>query len=252
MKIGVQLYTVRDETEKDFIGTLEKIAEMGYEGVEFAGYGDLPATELRGHLDRLGLQAAGSHVSLEAMLEDADGQVAAMKTLGGTYLIIPFVDESKREDEAAWIEVFEQLGRISEKCQEAGLQFCYHNHDFELTSHVQGMPALDAMAKHLSSQQLKLELDVCWIQHAGLSPVSYIQQYRQRVPLIHYKDLALAEDGTPLTVELGKGQLPLQAIAAAADQNGVEWLIVEQDECQIGSLDSIRNNRQWIRQHLSL
>lgn len=251
MKIGLQLYTVRDELEKDFIGTLEKIAGMGYEGVEFAGYGGLSPEQLKSELDRLQLQALGSHVSLESILEDTQKQIDIVKELGCNYLVVPWVGDEWRYSDENWNKLFDKLGELGQQCKAAGISLCYHNHTFELEECMGGKPVLDAMADSIAEEALLLEIDACWIHDAGLNPVEYIRKYQGRVPLVHFKDLK-KQDGHPLTVELGTGSMDLLGVAKAAKDAGTKWLVVEQDECQNPSLISVQRNFNWVKENLSL
>ncbi|CAM3365755.1 sugar phosphate isomerase/epimerase family protein [Marinicrinis lubricantis] len=248
MKVGVQLYTVRDELEKNFVGTLEKIAELGYLGVEFAGYGGLTSAEMKSELDRLGLVAAGSHVSLDRLLHDAEGEIRYIKEVGAKYISIPFVGDEWRNEN--WPKLFETIKEIAPAANAQGITLCYHNHDFELTQQTSGIPVLDAMMEAIDSSLLSLELDACWVHYAGYSPVSYIDKYSSRLPIVHFKDVKKQNEG-PLTVELGQGEVDLKAIAQAARKTNAEWLLVEQDFCQKPSLESIANSIQWMKDNLS-
>lgn len=250
MKIGVQLYTVRDEAERNFIGTLEKIAEMGYEGVEFAGYGGLKPQELADALKRLNLVATGSHVSIEQLVDHLDEQIEMSRAIGNRYMACPGIQESRYNSLEALMHTAEQLANASDRLAEHGIKLGYHNHDFEFTRKLGNDTVFDTLFRLAPAEKLFTELDVCWVQYAGYDPLSVIASYKGRIPLIHYKDLRRDDQGRPLTVELGEGELDLVSIAGASKEAGAEWLIVEQDECQRPSLESIRNSRQWIKNNL--
>ncbi|WP_442602934.1 sugar phosphate isomerase/epimerase family protein [Paenibacillus sp. KN14-4R] len=251
-KIGLQLYTVRDAAEQDFEGTLREVARLGYQGVEFAGYGGLSADQLKTLLDELKLEVVGTHVSYERMLEELDDEIAYNQTLGNRYLIVPYMVGEKRSDADAWKIIYTNLQEIGAKCAEQGMVLCYHNHDFELLADVDGALALDAMFAAVPASDLQVELDTCWVYVAGQDPVAYMKKYEGRLPLVHFKDMRRLENGDVQTVELGLGEVPLQPIANTAEQIGVKWLVVEQDECQKPSLESIANSMQWIREHLNI
>jgi sugar phosphate isomerase/epimerase len=249
MKVGLQLYTLRDDMAKDFLGTLKEVARLGYQGVEFAGYGGLSAEQLKQELQALNLLAAGSHVSYERVLSALDEEIAFNLTIGNRYLIVPYLEDKYRESDAAWKQVFAELSRMGKRCAEKGLVLCYHNHEFELLEHVEGEIALDAMFAQVGQEELQVELDTCWVNHAGFDAVSYIQKYQGRLPLIHFKDMVSKGEGRPDTVELGQGEMDLPAVAKAADAAGVEWLIVEQDHCQNPPLTSVANSMNWIKEY---
>ncbi|MBP2000283.1 sugar phosphate isomerase/epimerase [Paenibacillus shirakamiensis] len=245
--IGVQLYTLRNETETDFKGTLRKVAELGYEGVEFAGYGDIPAEEMKALLDELGLKGFSSHVPLQNLKDDLQKEMDYLKTIGATYLVCPYLAPEDRPGGSAWKELFVLLQAIGKEAKKQGLIFCYHNHDFEFQDEVDGAFAFDAMFALTSPEAVQVEMDVCWVQYAGQDPLEYIQKYAGRLPLLHLKDFSTDQEGQMVTLELGKGVVDLLAVMNAAQQAGVEWLIVEQDYCQISPLQSVENSYNWVK-----
>ncbi|MDQ0168930.1 sugar phosphate isomerase/epimerase family protein [Paenibacillus tundrae] len=244
LKIGLQLYTVRDELERDFKGTLAKIAELGYQGVEFHHFYGHSAEEVRALVNELGLEIVGTHVQYNSLKEDLDAVIAYHKELGNRNLIVPYLSEEQRQ----WDDVFASLNTIGEKIAAENLVLFYHNHDFELTAQVDGRPALYAMYETVPASYLQVELDSCWAHAAGYPPTEVIAKYAGRLPLVHWKDMSRSE-GRVLTVEFGQGEVDLEAVAVASEQAGAEWLVVEQDECQNPSLLSIENSMNWIRQY---
>jgi sugar phosphate isomerase/epimerase len=247
MGIGLQMYTVREDTAKDFRGTLRKIADMGYEGVEFAGYGDIPAQEMREVLDSLGLQAFGSHVGLAKLEDDLAGEIEYLKTIGAKYAVVPHLNEEQRRD---WNKLFEQFKIIGEEMKKHDLIFAYHNHAFEFEEKLQGNYVFDEMFTQVNSDLLKVEMDIGWVQYAGEEPVQYIHKYSGKLPLLHLKDFRKSEPGTPIdTVELGQGDLNLTKVIQAASDADVEWLIVEQDRCANPPLQSVETSLNWIKEN---
>lgn len=249
MGIGLQLYTLRQETEENFKGTLRKVAALGYEGVEFAGYGDVTAVEMKELLDELGLKAVGSHVGLAALRSDLQNQIDYLKTIGASYMICPYVAPEEREDAETWKELFVFLQEVGTEARKQGITFCYHNHDFEFKYNISDRLVFDALYAETSPDSVQVELDVCWVQFAGQDPLAYISKYSGRLPLIHLKDFGKDEGGGMKTLELGKGSVNLTAVIDAASDAGVEWLIVEQDHCQIPPLESVANSMNWVKHH---
>jgi len=244
VKVGLQLYTVRDYLERDFEGTLRKVAELGYQGVEFAGFYGRTPEQVKAILDETGLVALGAHTPYERLLHALDEEIAFNKAIGNRYLAMPYLAE---EDRGRWGEVIEDLKVIGQRCAEEGMVLFYHNHDFELTQKLRDKPVLDAIFSEVSEELLKVELDSCWVYFAGFDPLEYIAKYSGRMPLLHWKDLVKKADGSPETVELGKGEVNVQDIADAAIQAGAEWLVVEQDYCANDSLKSIETSMEFIR-----
>ncbi|MEF3302328.1 sugar phosphate isomerase/epimerase family protein [Paenibacillus sp. GYB003] len=246
-KVGIQLYTLRDETSKDFEGALRKVAEAGFAGVEFAGYGGMEAGKLKELLDELGLVSIASHVGIGRLRDALDEEIAFNKTIGSRYIVCPGLGKEYRDSEQAWKETFALLETIGRKCAEQGIAFGYHNHSFEFEDQVGGETAFDALFAAAPSDAVKVELDACWAYVAGYDPVAYLGKYSGRVPLVHFKDVRRTEEGKWLTVELGTGDVNLHAIAEASAAAGVEWLIYEQDNTQNPPFVAMANSMKWIK-----
>lgn len=228
-QIGLQLYTVRGLAGPDMLGTLRRLAELGYTAVEFAGYGGVPVAELRAALDELGIRAMAAHVPLDQFTTRFDGVVDDLKTLGCEHAIVPYVAPDKRAEFFADLSVlsniFNDWGR---RCQDVGLRFGYHNHDFEFAPSPNGQGTLlDAMMGATDPSLVNLELDAYWALFAGVDPAGVLNQYAGRVPLLHVKDMAGGD--VKRDAPVGAGVLPLRDLLNAVDQAGVEWLIIEQD-----------------------
>ncbi|WP_336789368.1 sugar phosphate isomerase/epimerase family protein [Paenibacillus sp. MMO-177] len=249
IKFGIQLYTLRDLTVHDFKGTLEKVAALGYEGVEFAGYGGMEANGLKELLDRLGMEAAGSHVRYERALTSLDEEIAYNKRIGNRNLIIPYYDGNKFKEDKEREKFYANLKTMGQKCAESDMQLLYHNHEFEFTIQLDDKTMFDHLFENVDNKLLQAELDSCWAYRAGFDPAAVIRQYKDRMPLVHLKDMRRSNDGQVITVELGQGEVKLNPIVDASIESGVQWLIVEQDECQDEPLASIATSMKWIRNH---
>ncbi len=246
MGIGLQLYTLREDMAQDMEGTLRQVAAMGYEGVEFAGYFGRPAEQLRALLDEIGLKAIGAHVGLQEIREDLEGQIKYLQTIGGQYLVCPFVVESERSTATGWKNVISEFEQAGIHVRSQGLQFGYHNHAFEFNVQVDGEFAFDAVFSSTSPDNVQVEMDVCWIQYAGHDPVSYIHKYTGRLPLLHLKDFRKGDDGMQ-TLELGQGIVDLPAVIHASADAGVKWLVIEQDNCTNPPLESVATSIRWLK-----
>ncbi|MCL6444930.1 MAG: sugar phosphate isomerase/epimerase [Alicyclobacillus sp.] len=249
MGVALQLYTIRQALEQDFLGSLRQVAAAGYEGVEFAGlYGQSAAT-VRALLDELQLTAVSSHLDLRLLEDDFDAVVEDLKTLGCKNAVVPYIADNLRQDEAGWKAVFAKLEQFGAQFAAHGIRFGYHNHSFEFEHQVDGQWAFDALFAATNPAHVQVEMDVCWVQVGGQDPVAYIHKYEGRLPLLHLKDMRLGEDGKPLTVPLGQGSVDLSAVVEASQAAGVEWLIVEQDFLQHPPFESIGMSMQWLRDH---
>ncbi len=190
LPIGLQLYSVRNEMEKDFAGTLKKVAEMGYEGVEFAGLFDRSPEEIRALLAENGLTAVSAHVPLADMLADMDKVIADYKAIGCEYIAIPYVDEAYRPGTPDYPQTLKKIEALGKKAAENGLVLMYHNHDFEFVK-VDGKYGLDLMYETVPAAYLQTELDTCWVNVGGEDPAKYIEKYSGRTPVVHLKDFVM-------------------------------------------------------------
>ncbi|NUU64314.1 sugar phosphate isomerase/epimerase family protein [Paenibacillus agri] len=243
LKIGLQLYTLREELEQDFEGTIRKVAALGYRGVEFFNYFGRTPEQVKQLLDETGLVALGAHRPYDVMIKDAKQEVAFNLHIGNTNLIVPYLNEEDRK----WKDVAANLRVIGEQCKEHGAVLSYHNHDFEFTEQVEGRTAWDYLFDEVPADLLHAELDTCWVHFAGYDPVEYINKYAGRLPIIHLKDVKRREDGSPETVVLGEGEVNLTAILKAAEQAGVEWAVVEQDYCSRPAFESVADSLNWVK-----
>lgn len=236
LPIAVQLYTLRDDMEKDFDGIISKVAAIGYTGVEFAGFGGHTAAEIRTLLDNNGLAAAGSHTGLDQFESDIQQVIDFNLAIGNRVVSIPYLSEDLRNSADAYKRIGAKLAGYGQTLKEAGLVLAYHNHDFEFKKQDNGELGMDILLNSADPSVLQAEIDTYWILHAGIDPVAYLHGLRGRVPLVHIKDKN-AEDGT--FAEVGTGVLPLEGIIKEASEGNTEWLIVEQDVCKGAPLDSV-------------
>lgn len=246
MGIGLQLYTLRDEMAQDAASVLQKVAEMGYEGVEFAGYYDFSPEQFKKLLTSLSLKAIGSHVNMERLRNHLEEEIAMNVAIGSRYVVCPGINQEQRQ---ALPETIVFFNKCSEQFASKGIAFGFHNHYVEFTEAYGDQIWFDAFLGNTSPNDMKSELDVCWVHKAGCDPIAYLEKYAGRVPLIHLKDIRNFADGTYQTLELGRGEMNLPAIIAAAEQAGTEWLIVEQDDCDLSALDSVKKSIDWLGQN---
>lgn len=235
--IALQLYTVRTLTERDFPGTLSMLAGMGYRAVEFAGYGDQTAAELRQVLDDLDMTAVSAHIGLAVFQEQPEDALANAQTLGCDYAVIPWVGEEWRQSADRVKQLATILNRTGELCQREGLGFAYHNHWFEF-SQVAGTDRLmlDLLLEQTDPNVVKLELDLGWAVYAGADPAALLQRLSGRIPLVHVKDVS--KDKSNTNVPVSEGIIDWPPLLAAAKAEGVEWYIVEHDNPADPLLDS--------------
>lgn len=228
MEIGLQLYTLREAMEEDFERVLRTVSEQGYEGVELAGtYGYSPA-DVKELLRKYQLTPISAHVPLEELTDDLQTVISNYKEIGCAYIVLPYIAEESRYGTAAFDEILIKMLEIGKICEENGIHFAYHNHDFEFAKTDTGSYVLDDMYDKIPKAYLQAELDTCWIAVAGESAEDYIRRYQDRLELVHMKDFK-REDDVILT-PLGKGVMDIKAVYNTAKECQVKWLIVEQDD----------------------
>jgi sugar phosphate isomerase/epimerase len=242
--ISLQFYTLRDEAAKDFVGTLAAVKAAGYGAVELAGYGGMTATQLKGQLDQLGLVASGAHTPIQRLEGDLAAVIEELQVLGARYAICPWLPPERRPDAEGYKRLGASFNMIGDACRAGGLQFAYHHHDFEL-QRFGDTTGLHLMLAESDPELVKAEIDVYWAAYAGFDPAALLKELGARAPLVHIKDMTPAPERT--FAEVGHGTLDIPGILAAADANGADWLIVEQDRCQRPALESIRMSREYLR-----
>ncbi|RHW18248.1 sugar phosphate isomerase/epimerase [Sphingomonas gilva] len=225
--IGLQLYTVRAIFEPDPMGTLEKVAAIGYREVEYGGggYDKMDHAALRKAMDRLGLVSPSIHLGYEALAADFDGSVKMAKTLGADTVIVPYMGETHRTAEA-WKKAVADFNRYAERLKKAGLDFAYHNHDFEFTVKPGGTSLFDTLVADGDPALIKIELDLFWAIAAGEDPKAIIKRLPGRIYAYHVKDRTA--DGKMTSV--GKGVVDFADIFTLNQTAGVKHFYVENDQ----------------------
>lgn len=245
-RIGLQLYSLREEMKEDFYGTLKIVKDLGYSGVEFAGLLGHSPEEVKEMCKELGLEIVSAHVPVREMVADMDAVVDCYSRLGCKRIVIPSGPVGYRYGQEKYGEFVEMVKTFAVKLREKDMILQYHNHDFEFEKE-DGKYFLDIMYEDMGPEYLQTQLDVCWVYVGGENPADYIRKYAGRIPTVHLKDfegeksenmygLIGVSSGELDKVSdkfefkpLGMGMQDLPAIIEAAEENGAEWLIVEQD-----------------------
>ncbi|MFC4388717.1 sugar phosphate isomerase/epimerase family protein [Gracilibacillus marinus] len=247
-KIAIQLYSVREHTQKDFFGTLRKLGDMGYEAVQFAGFFDADSQELKGVLEESGLVAAGSHMPFESLLGDQlEESLAYNKVIGNDLIICPILPEAYRTSEEAYYKAAEELNEIGRKCHDAGFTFAYHNHDMEFFDLGNGKCGFDILFEETDKTYVKMELDCYWATHAGIDPLQTIQSHEDIIVSLHMKDMTV-ENGQKRSIEIGKGTLDIHSLWNQGEKSGVKWYVIEQEQFDGDPLVSAKENVVKLKQ----
>lgn len=238
MKFAVQLYSVRDHIKdgNDMLEILGKVKEIGFDGVEFAGYFGLEAEVLRARCEELGLEVVGSHMGLENyMPENLDATLAYGKALGAKYLGVGGAPHSTYEEAKNTGDVLSAAGV---KAREMGMDTYYHNHTEEFADLKDGKNAMDI----ISEKGCKLEVDTYWSFCAGIDNSKYLPANKDKIVLIHIKD---GVNRKPTA--LGEGENDLGKVLEGVKAIGLDWIILENDDPVPTGLEDITRSYAWLQ-----
>jgi len=261
--IGLQLYTVRDAMQKDPVGTLAKVASIGYnslEGATYTGsqkfYGMDPAAFLKvlkqnglimpsSHY-RLGEEKVNGQIQKGTMMSEWDKAVDDAAAVGIKYMVCAYLSEPERGGIDHYKVVADALNKAGERCKKSGIQLCYHNHDFEFQK--QGSTLPYDILLNTDKNLVKMEMDLYWVSKAGRDPIDLINQHPGRFPLFHVKDM----DNTPAKAftEVGNGTIDFKRIFKAAEKAGMKYFFVEQDKTPGDPFVSIAKSISYIKKNL--
>ncbi len=254
MKINLayQIYSAREEAEKDLLSVLKQLRSLGYDGVEFAGFYGHSAEAVLAMLKETGLAAVSSHVPYDAFMADMKATVDYHVAIGCKFIAVPYLDEATRPGAPGFAAALRNINAFGCLCKDAGIQLLYHNHDFEFVT-VSGQYGLDFIYDASPAELLQTEIDTCWVKVAGLVPAEYIAKYAGRAPIVHLKDfvggksegealyaLIKADGSDDAAVQakeqpafdfrpVGYGVQDVPAIMKAGLAAGAQWFVVEQD-----------------------
>lgn len=270
LPVAIQLYSIRDEAEKDLKAVLAEVKSMGYDGVEFAGLYGHSAEDVASMIRDAGLVPISAHVALDELLADTQAVINAYKTIGCRYIAVPYLPGDRRPESGAFESTLEDIRNIGRQCADAGIQLLYHNHDFEFVK-IGDEYALDVLYARIPAQYLKTQIDTCWVNVAGVNPADYVLKYTGRAPVVHLKDFVMQGKSKPsklyelIGIEedssieenqeefgfrpVGHGVQDMPAILDACISAGAEWVVVEQDRPGPGQtpLASAAMSREYLK-----
>ena len=240
---GVQLYTVRTLMQRSVPETLAAVAETGYREVETAGLAGLSPEAFRAALDQAGLVSPAAHMPIEALRQGLEASLAAARTLGQEWVVVPWLGEAERTADG-YRRVAAELNRFGAAAREQGVRIGYHNHDFEFEELEGGTRGYDLLLSETDPDLVDIELDLFWAVAAGQDPVALFERDPGRFPLCHVKDGTGQGDASQTPV--GEGDIDFARIFAHADQAGLRHYFVEQDN-PADPLASIRTSHAYLQ-----
>jgi len=233
--IGLQLYSVREDCKKDLLGTIAAVAKMGYKGVEFAGYYDRSAKQLRKMLNDNGLVCCGTHTGLDTLLGDnLTRTIEFNRTLGNKYLIVPGLPEKYRASRQAWLDTAKLFNELAEKVKPHEMLVGYHNHSIEFTA-MDGELPWDTFYGN-TRKDVIMQIDVGNAIHGGADPLPYLYKYPGRAITVHVKEFSKTNN----KALIGEGDVNWKAFFALCRAVGqTEWYIVEQESYAYPPLECV-------------
>ena len=254
--VGLQLYTIRSEMERDPRGSLKRVSDLGFRYLELAGYADgrfygYPPAEFRKITDDLGIKIISSHAMIDTSDKAADNIRKLAEDhagLGVRYCVQPWVLEEDRTTLTSYKKMAAQWNRAGGIMKEYQVQFGYHNHNFEFDTVEGEIPYFDVLLKELDNDLVTMELDLFWAVKAGQNPVEMFHKYPGRFQLFHMKDMFTREAPffTPDTDDfapVGAGILDFTEILNFKETAGFKYMFVEQDSTKDGKpFDSIQTS----------
>lgn len=255
-KIGLQLYTLREQLQKDQAGVMAQVAQAGYQLVETfdynnGKYGGMSVQDYSQLLKKNNLETPSGHYYLRGFLfqgKDDEWKQAIdyARQLGQRYMVVPYLEAGERKNLDAYKKLAGRLNLAGQWCKDAGLQLAYHNHDFEFQP-MEGSTGMEVLLKETDKKNVQFEMDLYWVSFAGKDPVALIKQHPGRFPLWHVKDM----DNTPERkfTEVGNGVIDFKKIFDCKKKSGMNYFFVEQDVSP-APLQSIQTSIAYLKQNI--
>jgi sugar phosphate isomerase/epimerase len=256
--IGLQLYTVRDAMQNDPAGTLQKVASIGYNSVEAATYTGnelyygMDVKRFSALLKSNGLVMPSAHYAIDegpnppkgSLLNDWQKAVDDAAAMGQQYMVCAYLPETNRKTLDDYRKVADIFNKAAETCKKSGIQFCYHNHNFEFPP-IDGVVPYELLLKNTEDPLVKMEMDLYWVVKAGHDPLQLFKEHPGRFILWHVKDMDHTA-GKSFT-EVGNGIIDFKTIFKHANEAGMKRFFVEQDICPGSPFDSIAKSIAYLK-----
>lgn len=255
-KVGVQMYTLRQHTQtaKDLEQTLKKIKEIGYPGVQASCIGamdgenpEVSAKDLKRLLDDIGLRCISTHRAWTDLLTKTEEEIEIHKILDCDYVAIGGIKTDYPQTVEGFNQFLTEARPLIAKLKEAGIRFGYHNHSHEFHRPLRHGKTLQDILIEEGGAGLMLELDLYWVDHAGINCERIIERCHGRIPTVHLKDKEVDPTEGPRMAPIGEGNLDWDHILPACEKAGVEWYLVEQDHCYRDAFDCLKSSFEYLR-----
>lgn len=268
LKIGLTLYSIQDDVEKDMDASLKAVKEMGYDYIELGGFYGRSPEEIAELLKKHDLQIVTIHMQYDEVLENTEETLKTLKTLGVKNFVIPWMGIENHKGHEGFEQAMKDIRKAAAILKENGIQMMYHNHEFEFEKY-EDKYVLDWLYETLTTDVIKPQVDVCWAKYGGADPCEYLRKYAGQMKVVHFKDFVCEEmNNGPvydlLGVEkdegeddgrkgfhfrpLGQGVQDFPSIIKAAEDAGIEYAIVEQDKAETATpMESVKMSLEYLR-----
>ncbi len=256
--IGLQLYTVRNEVVKDVPGTIEKVAQIGYNSLEVFGYGNgkffgLTPEEFLAILKKNNIVTPSGHYSVNNYLSNGDEDelkhtIEDAAKMGHTFFTIPFLTPNLRKSLDDYKTLADRLNKAAPLVKDAGMKLAYHNHDFEFKDWGNGETGYSILSKQTDPKMVSFEMDIYWVSRAGKDPIALMKEQPGRFKMWHVKDMANTAEKE--FTEVGSGTINYKEIFKYKKLSGMEYFFVEQDQVKIPVYESIAKSYNYVKNNL--
>ena len=254
--LAAQIYTIRDfiKTSSAFAASMQRLQEIGYSGIQLdlEHHVDVPATEIKQICDDLGLTICITHFGFDLFRESLPDVIERQQIWQcDQTAIVAMPRPYHAAGESGYRRFVAEATQIGAQLADVGISLSYHNHSFEFVR-FGDQTGLALIFAESDPRYLKAELDTYWIQHGGADPADWIRRVAGRMPIVHYKDLAMLPDGTQAFAEVGQGNLNWPAIVQATCETAVPWIVVEQDHCRRDPFESLTMSYQYLYERFGI
>ena len=263
LPLGLQLYSVRDQLPKDYEGTLQQIAAIGYKEVEAAGFFGKDAAQVNTAMKNAGLKCVSAHYAYDTLHPQLDALIEFGGKIGLGYIVCAYPgkkDPSAKRDESGptrgfslddWKWNAEQFNKIGEKVRAAGMQFGYHNHTPEWAVQ-QGVVPYDELLRLTDPKLVTMEMDCGWVVVGGRDPIEYLKKCPTRISMLHVKDFQPVPARAPapkerVAAELGQGSIDYRPIFAAANKAYIKHYFVEQEAFDVAPMEALKIDAAYMQ-----
>jgi sugar phosphate isomerase/epimerase len=258
-KVGLQLYSLRDEIGNNIKGVIAKAAKAGYQELETYGYDPkkgffgLSPKEFKRTLSADGMTTPSGHYGIDSYLGTGNEEVLKVyievaKTVGQDYLTIPYIGADIRKSVDDFKNLAEKMNKAAQLCKKSDLKLAYHNHDFEFKP-IDGITLYDVLLKETERKLVNFEMDIYWVVRAGQDPIKLMEQHKGRFSMWHIKDMD--KSNPELNTEVGSGSIDYKKIFAKANTSGLKHIFMEQENfTHIDPYKSISQSASFIKNKL--